>query len=226
MKIVYFVSLLIATLFFNACATPTPAVYSPEQMDSFAIPPSNDNNLFSPPKNGYARLIMYRDDNDIRFVDEIFVNYEINKGIYQYNSKDYFSYVAYEIVGGMPYERALCRLDNNSSCIVNIRAGNALLLLNRQEATTGMKVISFLAGSYGINLSANTQGTIFTPKNQHIYCIAFEKIWWSKETIISLRDKNTCLKEYKEMYKPKHRKGQERWLNKLIKKGDKRAYQE
>lgn len=200
MKIIYFISLLIATLFFNACATPT--AYSPEQIDSFAIPPSNDNNLFSLPKNGYARLIMYRDDSNAFYFNDFYINYE----------------------SGISYERALCRLDSNSSCIVNIRAGNALLLFNRYEPTTGTIVFAALFNRL-LNTSTSTRGTIFTPKNQHIYCVAIEQIFRSRANFI-FKDKNTCLKEYKEMYKPEHRKEQEEWLNDLIKDGDKRAYQE
>lgn len=75
MKIFYFVSLVAVMVFFSACSTPQ--IMTPEEIDSKAIAPSAENNLFSPPKNGYARLIMYR---DYKFVGggakyDIFVKY-------------------------------------------------------------------------------------------------------------------------------------------------------
>lgn len=196
MKVLYFISLLIVALFFNACA-PQKIVYSPDEIDTFAIPPSAENNLFSPPPKGYARLIMYRDDSNIGFLNYVFISYEIyNKADYEYS------------------ERALCRLDSNSSCIVNIKADNTVVLYNIYEPTVAMQIFARRSTSF-------TQGTIFTPKNQHIYCLAIES-----RTSFAFKDKNVCLNEYKDIYKPKHRKEQERWLNKLIKNGDKRAYKE
>ena len=226
MKIVYFVSLLIATLFFNACATPT--VYSPEQIDSFAIPPSNDNNLFSPPKNGYARLIMYRDDYSSSFINDIFISYATNQNIV-FKYVDNFYNGNYEIIGGMG-DRALCRLDNDSSCIVNIKAGNPVLLFNRFDANVHLHRFIFAMNilfilhpyyPYFTHPQVFTRGTIFTPKNQHIYCLAI-----NKGADFAFKDKGTCLKEYKEVYSPKHRKEQDEWLNELVKDGDKRAYKE
>lgn len=226
MKVLYFISLLIVALFFNACA-PQPIVYSPEEIDTFAIPPSAENNLFSPPPKGYARLIIYRDESNIRHLYDVFVTYEIYNNVgYEYN------------------ERALCRLSSNSSCIVNIRAGGSVLLVN-YIVNPYAKITPFIAplmvalslsskdfwNAYAENSQGivSSQGTIFTPKNQHIYCAnaslsALGNSWYI--STLSLRDKDTCLKEYQKMYKPKHRKYQEKWLNKLIKEGDKRAYKE
>ena len=217
MKIVYFISLLIVAMFFNACgnsllsyADSNPIIQSPEQIDSFAIPPSNENNLFSPPKNGYARLIIYGHYNvwQHSIKPEIFIKYE-------------------PITDGVDYDnRALCVIGKNSSCIVNIKANNSIMIYSPSNRTF-----------------------MFTPKNQHTYCInvlprnflpliepklneyyrnmnAFNKPAVIIAMNFEFKDKNTCLKEYKEIYKPRHRKEQERWLNKLIKKGDKRAYQE
>ncbi len=184
MKILYFISLIVAILFFNACA-PQKIAYSPEEIDTFAIPPSAENNLFSPPPKGYARLIMYRDDSTI-YLNDIDIVYENYNGVdYEYNL------------------RALCRLKNDSSCIVNIRAGYPILLSN------------YIVGTIA------SQGTIFTPKNQHIYCLTIKSY-----TSFVLKNKETCLKEYKKVYKPSHREYQEKWFNRLVKKGYKSAYKE
>lgn len=243
MKIIYLMLLLATAIFFNACGgnawwnyTGSNAVIqSPEQIDSLAIPPSAENNLLSPPKNGYARLIMYiKDDLIGRFDDVVYLSYSIEKGQYQYVLKDhYYSYffferghTTYEIANEMLYERALCRLKGNSSCIVNIKAGNAVML--------------YLLYSRAV---------IFTPKNQHIYCINMQirdflslvkpklneyytnlSFWNYPISMLAMnfefKDKNTCLKEYKEAYRPEHKEKQEKWFNKLVKKGDKRAYRE
>lgn len=208
-KIIYLVLLLMVAMFFNACGTSqwsyigsNAIIQSPEQIDSLAIPPSAENNLLSPPKNGYARLIMYSNDNIIGHLYNVYLSYS------------------------MEYERALCGLKGKSSCIVNIRAGNAIML--------------YLFYSRAV---------IFTPKNQHIYCINMRirdflslvkpklneyytnlNFWNYPIGIIAMnfefRDKNTCLKEYKEVYEPSHREYQDKWFNRLVKKGDKRAYKE
>ena len=215
MKIVYFILLLIVAIFFNACGNAwwnytgsNAIIQSPEQIDSLAIPPNNSDNLFSPPKNGYARLIMYAHHNLTGSSKrEIFITYDFGD------------------------DRALCVIGKDSSCIVNIKAGNSAMLYSLYD-----------------------RAVIFTPKNQHTYCInvlprnffpliepklneyyrnmnALNKpLAVAMNSILAMnfefKDKNTCLKEYKEMYKPKHRKEQERWFNGLVKDGDRRAYQE
>ncbi len=229
MRIFYFILLLVATLFFNACA-PTHITYSAKQIDTFAIPPSKKNNLFSPPKNGYARIIMYRDDYNIGFYNEIFVTYRTRKNIIYELDRGFWS-ANWNIIGGMD-DSALCKLDNDSSCIVNIKAGKPVLLLNKYEATTSMNVFRlvlnilqyFVPPFYPTTASAtanSTQGTIFTPKNQHIYCFAIKE-----KTGFVFKNRNTCLKEYKESYKPEHREEQVEWLNELVDGGDERAYKE
>lgn len=228
MKVLYFISLLIVALFFNACASKI--VYSPEEIDTFAIPPSAENNLFSPPPKGYARLIMYRDDYNSGFLNDVFISYATNRYA-TYKHIDTFWESYYEIDNGNA-DRALCRLDNDSSCIVHIRAGKPVLLVNQYRATIhlyryylAMQIIAiiqpYLYTYYATPPRPTTQGTIFTPKNQHIYCLAIEQY-----TSFVFKNKNACLKEYKSVYSPKHRKEQDEWLNELIKKGDKRAYKE
>lgn len=218
MKMLYFISLLIMAIFFNACGNAwwnytdsNAIIQSPEQIDSLAIPPSNSDNLFSPPKNGYARLIIYAYHNLIGSPNrrEIFIAYEFGD------------------------DRALCVLRKDSSCIVNIKAGNSVMLY----PLTAMSSTS------------DDRAVIFTPKNQHIYCInmlprnflsliepklneyyrnmnALNKPFVIIAMNFEFKNKNTCLKEYMEMYKPKHRQEQEKWFNGLVKDGDKRAYQE
>lgn len=228
MKVLYFISLLIVALFFNACASS--AMYSPEEIDTFAIPPSAENNLFSPPPKGYARLIMYRDDYNSGFLNDVFISYATNRYA-TYKHIDTFWESYYEIDNGNA-DRALCRLDNDSSCIVHIRAGKPVLLVNQYRATIhlyryylAMQIIAiiqpYLYTYYATPPRPTTQGTIFTPKNQHIYCLAIEQY-----TSFVFKNKNACLKEYKSVYSPKHRKEQDEWLNELIQDGDKRAYKE
>lgn len=222
MKIVYFISLIIATLFFNACASKI--VYSPDEIDKFAMPPSAENNLFSPPPKGYARLIMYRDDYSTGFLNDVFISYATNRYA-TYKHIDTFWESYYEIDNGNA-DRALCRLDNDSSCIVNIRAGKPVLLFNQYRPTIHTyRFVFVVAIMLGKTASPRpiTQGTIFTPKNQHIYCLAIGE---SNNTNLVFKNKNACLKEYKSVYSPKHRKEQDEWLNELIQDGDKRAYQE
>lgn len=216
MKVLYFISLLIVALFFNACASKI--VYSPEEIDSFAIPSSAENNLFSPPPKGYARLIMYRDDYNSGFLNDVFISYATNRYA-TYKHIDTFWESYYEIDNGVN-DRALCRLDNDSSCIVNIRAGKPVLLFNQYRPTIHTYRFYLIFATMYMP-RPTTQGTIFTPKNQHIYCLAIESY-----TSFVFKNKNACLKEYKSVYSPKHRKEQDEWLNELIKEGDKRAYKE
>ncbi|MGX3011506.1 hypothetical protein ACWIUD_08110 [Helicobacter sp. 23-1044] len=228
MKILYFVLLFIATLLFSACA-PTPIVYSPKQIDSFAIAPSDKNKLFSAPKDGYARLIIYRDDYNTFYLNDVFISYETNQNIVS-KYVDNFYNGNYEIIGEMG-DRALCRLDNDSSCVVNIRAGDSVMLYNRYDATIhahrfifAMNIITILLRPmYPVMFHPRvaTQGTIFAPKNQHIYCLAIEQ-----RTNFVFKNRNTCLKEYKEVYSPKHRDEQKEWFDDLVEKGDERAYEE
>lgn len=192
MAIKIFMVVLVA-VFFIGCA-PQAVMQTAEQIDALAIPPSAESNLFSPPKNGYARLIIYRDYATLLFMARFDVYVKYYDG-----------------------DRALCRIKNQSSCIVNIKANDVIAL-----HYTG---ISETESPFGGNI-------LFKPKNQHIYCINLLlsqfgsglSAWWSFN--LTFRDKETCLKEYKEVYKPSHREYQEKWFNRLVKKGDKRAYKE
>lgn len=183
-------------VFFSACST-TPQIMTPEEIDSKAIAPSNENNLFSAPKNGYARLIMYRDSaflgGMLAYSVAIKYNPLLENGKYFVQESD----------------RALCKLNNGSSCIVNIKAGQLVALTY-----------------WGLEKKENA--VLFTPKNQYIYCanVEVELGIWVGQFQFNFRDKDTCINEYKKMYKPKHRKYQDKWFNKLIEKGDKRAYKE
>lgn len=177
MKIFYFVSLVAVMVFFSACST-TPQIMTPEEIDSKAIAPSNENNLFSAPKNGYARLIMYR---DYKFagggvVYNVFVKYnykpapkkqqENNTSV----SKDGTMTTADKTTNefdNITLDRALCRMGNNSSCIVNIKAGQPLALI--YEIDMGGWVV-FSLGAAIADGKLDYVGA-FTPKNQHIYCI-------------------------------------------------------
>ncbi len=196
MKIFYFVSLVAVMIFFNACAQ----VMTPEEIDSKAIAPSAENNLFSPPKNGYARLIMYRKSSFLGGLVSysVLIKYNplLEDGKYKYVKKD--------------IDRALCKIESDSSCIVNIKAGQPVAL------------------TYVGQENKKNKAVLFTPRNQHIYCSDIEMKWgfWIGQFQFNFRDKDTCLKEYKEIYKPEHREYQDEWFNKLVKKGDKRAYKE
>ena len=198
MKIFYFVSLVAVMVFFNACSTAQ--VMTPEEIDAKAIAPSAENNLFSPPKNGYARLIMYRKS-------AFFGAYVSHSVLLQYNpllENGKYKYIKEDI------DRALCKIKSNSSCIVNIKAGQPVVL------------------TYAGQDDKENKAVLFTPRNQHIYCSDIEMKWgvWLGQFQFNFRDKDTCLKEYQEVYKPKHRDYQDKWFNGLIEKGDKRAYKE
>lgn len=229
MKIFYFVSLVAVMVFFSACSTPQ--IMTPEEIDSKAIAPSAENNLFSPPKNGYARLIMYR---DYKFVGggakyDIFVKYNYKPApkkqqantttISQDGTMTTADTTTYDNeFSNIVLDRALCRMGNGSSCIVNIRAGQPLALI--YQIDMGALVV-FNLGAAIADGNLDYVGD-FTPKNQHIYCINLT----GNDNFRQFRDKDTCLKEYQKMYKPKHRKYQDKWFNDLVKKGDKRAYKE
>ena len=228
MKIFYFVSLVAVMVFFSACST-TPQIMTPEKIDSKAIAPSNENNLFSAPKNGYARLIMYR---DYKFAGggvayNVFVKYnykpapkkqqENNTSVSEDGTMTTAKKTTNEF-DNITLDRALCRMGNNSSCIVNIKAGQPLALI--YEIDMGGWVVWSV-------WNAISDGKLdyvgaFTPKNQHIYCINLT----GNSNFRQFRDKDTCLNEYKKMYKSKHRDYQNKWFNGLIEKGDKRAYKE
>ncbi len=229
MAVKIFMVVLVA-VFFNACATPQ--VMTPEEIDTKAIAPSAENNLFSPPKNGYARLIMYRNYKfagaGVRY--DVFVKYNYkpapkkqqtnNATISQdgtMTTADNTTY--YNEFDNIVLDRALCRMGSNSSCIVNIKAGQPLALIYKVD----------MGGWVAFSLSAAiADGNLdyvgaFTPKNQHIYCI---NMTINDGNFRQFRDKDTCLKEYQKMYKPKHRDYQDKWFNSLIEQGDKRAYKE
>ena len=179
---------VLVAVFFMGCSIPQAIMQTAEQIDSLAIPPSAENNLFSPPKNGYARLIIYRDYAALLFAARLDVYAKYYDG-----------------------DRALCRIKNKSSCIVNIKANDVIAL---HYIPIGM---------FGENIP-NGRNILFKPKNQHIYCINLLlsqfgsglSAWWSFN--LTFRDKDTCLKEYKEIYEPSHREYQEKWFNGLIKK--------
>lgn len=198
MKIFYFVSLVAVMIFFNACAKfEYPKIMPPEMIDSKAIAPSAENNLFSPPKNGYARLIIYKERKGgltWGTANTILIKYNplLENGKYVKQEAD----------------RALCKMNNGSSCIVNIKAGQQVALTHASQEIQN--------------------AVLFTPKNQHIYCIneQWKSGTWTAQSEFNFRDKDICLKEYQEVYKPKHRDYQDKWFNKLVEKGDKRAYRE
>ena len=197
MKIFYFVSLVAVMVFFSACYTP-PQIMTPEEIDSKAIAPNNENNLFSAPKNGYARLIMYKERKGLAWgmANTILIKYNplLENGKYIKQEAD----------------RALCKMENGSSCIVNIKAGQPVAL------------------TYWAMESKKKKAVLWTPRNQHIYCANIEMKWgaWVYQFQFNFRDKDTCLTEYQKVYKPEHREYQDKWFNKLVKKGDKRAYKE
>lgn len=198
MKIFYFVSLVAVMVFFSACSWfIPPQVMTPEGIDSKAIAPNNENNLFSTPKNGYARLIMYKERKGVAWgqANTILIKYN---PLLDENGK----YIKQEA------DRALCKLNNGSSCIVNIKAGQIVALTHASQEIKN--------------------AVLFTPKNQHIYCVNEQWKWgtWTAQSEFNFRDKDTCLTEYQKIYKPKHREYQDKWFNKLVKKGDKRAYKE
>ena len=208
---------------------------TPEEIDSKAIAPSSENNLFSAPKNGYARLIMYR---DYKFVGggatyNVFVKYnykpapkkqqENNTSVSEDGTMTTAKKTTNEF-DNLTLDRALCRMGNNSSCIVNIKAGQPLALI--YEIDMGGWVV--LSVWNAISDGKLDYVGAFTPKNQHIYCVNEQWKWgtWTAQSEFNFRDKDTCLTEYQKVYKPKHRSYQDRWFNKLVEKGDKRAYKE
>lgn len=145
MKIFYFVSLVAVMIFFNACAKPQ--VMTPAEIDLKTIAPSAENNLFSTPKNGYARLIMYRDSAFLG----AFLSYTV---LIKYNPLlENGKYVKQEA------DRKLCKIKNGSSCIVNIKAGQPIALTYATQEDKGEKAV------------------LWTPRNQHIYCANVEMKW-------------------------------------------------
>lgn len=106
MKILHFVLFIVMLIFFNACAR----TMTPEEIDLFAIKPNKSSKIFSPPKDGYARLIMYR------------------KADYFGWMLSYAVVLKYTSLANNRADRALCKMNNGSSCIVNIKAGNFVAL--------------------------------------------------------------------------------------------------
>lgn len=215
MKILYFALFASLAVFFNACALPEPM--TPQEIDKRAIPPSKRIKLFSPPPNGYARLIMYRD-------------YVFRGSAGTYNIYAKYNYMALDknLSKDINLDRALCKMSNNSSCIVNVRAGKPITLVHEEKTLVWLWVLGgvllsplILTIATGYDGSVETMAT-FTPKNQHIYCIDFT----IGDSFRQFKDGHTCLKEYKAIYKPKHREEQKEWLNELIEDGDERAYKE
>lgn len=185
----YILFLFVAmAIFFNACAT----TMTPEEIDLFAIKPNKLSKIFSPPKDGYARLIMYRKADFFGAV------------------LSYAVVIKYTRLGHNVADRALCKMNNGSSCIVNIKAGNFVALTH-----------------WGMENKTESQ-VLFLPKNRHIYCasISIEFGWLIGQMQFNFVDAETCLAEYKAVYKPKHRDYQKQWFDKLVEKGDKRAYKE
>ena len=197
---------------FNACSLPEPMTSF--EIQKRAIPPSKKIKLFSPPPNGYARLIMYRD-------------YAFRSGGVSYNIfVDYFNYNGK--TSSTASSRALCGISNNSSCIVNVRAGKPISLVSEQKMPIWLWVLGgVLLSPLILTIAAVSDGSVdnmatFTPKNQYIYCIDFT----IGDNFRQFKDGRTCLKEYKAIYKPKHRKEQDEWFDELLEDGDERAYKE
>ena len=186
-------------VFFNACATSQ--VMSISQIDSFAIKPNKLSKIFSPPKDGYARLIMYR-ESDFRGWP---LSYSI---LIKYNPT--FKDGKFADIDTKNMDRALCKMKNNSSCIVNIKAGKLVALTH-----WGME-------------NKKDNAVLFRPRNKHIYCINISTVfgWLIGQFQFDFRDARTCLAEYRAMYEPEHRDYQKKWFDELVEKGDKRAYKE
>ena len=196
MKIFYFILLVVVMVFFNACAT----TMTPEQIDSFAIKPNKLSKIFSPPKDGYARLIMYREPDFLGWPWSYSILIKYNPTLKNGKFADIYT---------KNMDRVLCKMINGASCIVNIKAGNLVALTHR-----GME-------------NKKNKAVLFTPRNRHIYCINISVVLgWIPQFQFDFRDAATCLAEYKAMYKPKHRDYQKKWFDGLVKKGDKRAYKE
>lgn len=199
---------------FNACSLPKPMM--PQEINKRAIPPSKRIKLFSPPPNGYARLIMYRDY------------------VFRYSGKAFNVYTDYSYITSSKKSlnnttsRALCKISNDSSCIVNIRAGKQISLVHEEKVPVWIWVLGgVLLSPLILTLAAVSDGSVdtmatFTPKNQHIYCIDFT----IGDSFRQFKDGRTCLKEYKAIYKPKHRKEQDEWFDELLEASDERAYME
>lgn len=206
--------LLGLAVLFSACTAP---LMTPQQIDEKAIAPSAESNLFSPPKDGFARLIMYREDKlaGSAVAHNVFVKYDyaVDKDIKQAD------------LNALELDRALCRMGNGSSCVVNVRAGAPVSLVYENETTTSW-CDWWLFGTAWMKVAARGEKGIvgvFTPKNQHIYCIEMTSRW---NRFRHFREGETCLEDYKEIYEPEHRKEQKEWLEGLFADGDKRAYEE
>lgn len=185
----YILFLFVAmAIFFNGCAK----TMTPEEIDLFAIKPNKSSKIFSPPKDGYARLIMYR------------------KADFFGVALSYAVVIKYTHLGHNVADRALCKMNNGSSCIVNIKAGKLVALTH-----------------WGMENKKN-KAVLFTPRNRHIYCIDISVVmgWLIGQFQFDFRDAKTCLAEYRAMYKPEHRDYQKKWFDELVEKGDKRAYKE
>lgn len=200
---------------FNACSLPEPM--TPQEINKRAIPPSKKIKLFSPPPKGYARLIMYR-DYAFRSGGESF-NVYVNYGYMTSNKKS---------LSDATLSRALCKISNDSSCIIHIKAGKPISLMKENKISIWVWVLwGVLLSPLMLTAVAVYDGSvdnvaIFTPKNQYIYCIDFT----IGDNFRQFKDGRTCLKEYKAIYKPKHRKEQDEWFDELLEDGDERAYKE
>ncbi|MGX2983278.1 hypothetical protein [Helicobacter sp. 23-1045] len=89
---------LLGILFFSGCSLQEPM--TPQEIDEKAIAPHKRIKLFSPPPNGYARLIMYRDSvvfDGSRY--DIFVKYK-HYGLYDKT-----------LLSDMVFDRALCKIE-------------------------------------------------------------------------------------------------------------------
>ncbi|MGX2983277.1 hypothetical protein [Helicobacter sp. 23-1045] len=119
-------------------------------------------------------------------------------------------------------------MSSDTSCIVNIKAGQPIALVGEKKVGMASWVIAGVLMSpllliiNAIEHNSLDYMAVFTPKNQHIYCINFTM----NDNFRQFRDGRTCLAEYRAIYKSKHRDEQKEWFDDLVDSGDKRAYKE
>lgn len=215
--------IIFISIFFSACSV-TYKIPTPGEINSKAIPSDRAINLYKPPKNGYARLIIYQE-----------YTFSVNKYAIMIKYNPILS------VDGLYTEqeadRFLCIMYSNQSCIVNIKASKMVALTHWKQPNIGAAIFLGVFGGiqslsaigyHSSTVHSEYDGIIFTPKNQHIYCIKFNpqiSLSYIAEFYI-FKDKHECLEEYRAMYKPRHRKNQTRWFEKMVKKGNEKAYKE
>lgn len=210
-------------IFFSACSV-TYKIPTPSEIDSKAISPDMKINLYKPPKNGYARLVIYQ---------EYLLSIEKHAIMIKYNPLLSVDGLYRE----QEADRFLCIMYSSQSCIVNIKASKMVALTHWKQPNVGAAIFLGIFGGiqhlsaigyHSSMVHSEYDAVIFTPKNQHIYCIKFNpqiSLSYIAEFYI-FKDKHECLEEYKAMYKSRHRKNQDRWFNKLVKNGNEKAYKE